>query len=76
MKIDDKTTLPLFAAIGTLPICIGFIVWLTNIDSKASQAIDSGVKIEKRIDRQEQLIVETHDSVIRIEEILKIKGTK
>jgi hypothetical protein len=71
MKIDDKSTIPLFAALGSLPVCIGFIVWLTNIDSKASEALASGVKIEKRISKQDDLLQDTHDAVIRIEEKIK-----
>lgn len=46
-KLDDKTTISLFAAIASLPFLIGAIMWLTSIDSKASQALREVSKIDK-----------------------------
>lgn len=37
-EITDKTRVPLFAALGVLPILFGGMIWLTSIDSKASSA--------------------------------------
>jgi len=45
--IDNKTTISLFAILGTLPFIIGSILWLTSIDSKASQALKEVSKIDK-----------------------------
>jgi hypothetical protein len=38
VTIDDKTQISLYAVIGCIPILVGGLIWLTNIDAKASAA--------------------------------------
>ncbi len=68
MNINDKTTIPLFAALLSLPVIIGGILWLTSVDAKATKAAESA-----------DLISEIHIKVIKIEkdvEFLKEKRKK
>jgi hypothetical protein len=64
LEINETTKIPLFAAMAALPVVVGGIIWLTTIDSKASAAQEElrGLKI---------LVIETRDTVIRIEQQLK-----
>lgn len=38
MRIDDKTTIPIFVVIGSLPFLIGAVFWLSSVDAKATSA--------------------------------------
>jgi len=40
-KLDDKTTIPLFAALITLPVIVGFIFWLSSVDAKATKGAEA-----------------------------------
>lgn len=74
MKLDERTTIPLFAVLTSLPLLVGGILWLTNIDAKASQALTGFEKQEVQTGEQSKLLHEVRDSVIRIEERLKKRG--
>jgi len=38
MTINDKTTIPIFVVLGSLPFLIGAIFWLSSVDAKATSA--------------------------------------
>ena len=60
MNLNDKTTIPLVAALAALPFIIGALLWLTSIDAKATKGAESA-----------EVITEIRDRVIRIETILE-----
>jgi len=59
VKLDDKTTIPLVFALGSLPFIVGAILWLASIDAKATKGAESA-----------DIILEIRDRVIRIETIM------
>ena len=56
MKLDDKTTISLYAVLASLPFIVGAIMWLTSVDAKATKAAESS-----------DLIQDTHTKVIKME---------
>lgn len=64
MDINEKTKIPLYAVLASVPFFLGGMVWLTSIDSKASTAKEqlTGVK---------DMLIEVRERVIRIEEKVK-----
>lgn len=56
MTIDDKTNIPLFAAIASIPCIVGAIIWLTSVDAKATKAAESAA-----------VILEIRERVIKLE---------
>lgn len=56
MKLDERTTISLWAALASLPFIIGALMWLTSVDAKATKAAESA-----------ELIQEIHVKIIKIE---------
>jgi hypothetical protein len=61
--IDEKTRVSFFAVCCALPFVIGAIMWLTNVDAKATQARDEvmglralTIDIRERQVRMEQMV--------------------
>lgn len=65
MDITDKTKISFFAVLCSVPILVGGILWLANIDAKATAA-----SIEAKSMRE--MVLDIHDRIIRIEEHLKV----
>ncbi len=62
MNLNDKTTIPLVAALAALPFIIGIMLWLTSIDAKATKGAESS-----------EIIAEIRERVVRIETMLERK---
>jgi hypothetical protein len=64
-KLDESTTVPLFAVIAgvgvAIPLIIGGILWLSAIDAKASTASEDTKNIRA-------LLTDVRERVIRIEQ--------
>ena len=60
MNLNDKTTIPLVAALAALPFIVGALLWLTSIDAKATKGAESA-----------EIIAEIRDRVVRIETLLE-----
>ena len=78
MKITEKTTVPLFAVFGSIPIVVGGIFWLTAISFKGDLAVAENIKQDKILQDQSQTLKEqlqmlqnVEKVVIRIEERLR-----
>lgn len=56
MNINDKSTIPLFIALGSLPFIVGAIFWLSSVDAKATSA-----------DNKTEMLYEIRDRLVRIE---------
>lgn len=68
IEIDERTKIPLFAVLAAVPFIVGGLLWLTSIDSKASQAND-------RVSGVLEMLIDVRERTIRIEQQLKdIKG--
>lgn len=70
MKITDSTTIPLFTAIGTIPVLVAAIVWISAISFKADQAQAINDRQDITIDEQNKTIKNIEKISIRIEEKL------
>jgi len=66
MDVTNKTKVPLFAVLVSLPVLVSAIIWLTNIDAKASGAQDE-------LKGMRSIVQEILVRVIRIEEQIKHK---
>lgn len=64
MDITEKTKVPLFAVLVSLPVLVGGILWLATIDSKASGA-------QEELKGLKTMVSEILVRVIRIEEQIK-----
>lgn len=71
--IDEKTRIPLFAAICAMPFLAGGIIWLSTIDSTAATALEEARKNTDRIDVQMNFLVDIRERLVRIEERLRTK---
>ena len=65
MVLDQTTKISLFTVIGSLPFIMGAILWLANIDQKATAA-----SLEAKTTRE--LVLDIRDRTIRIEEYLSM----
>ena len=66
-RLDEQTNIPLFAALASLPVLIGFIMWLTSIDSKATAAIEQNVSQDNKIEHSTEILMDIRERIIRIE---------
>ena len=73
MRLDEKTTIPLAGVLMSLPVLVGGILWLSNIDAKSTQALSENDKHEITLNDQGKTLQEIKEAVIRIEEQLKRK---
>ena len=71
MEINEKTKIPLFAVLGSVPIVVGGIFWLTAISFKADQALAENMKQEDLLEEQAETLKNVERIVIRIEERLR-----
>ena len=67
-RIDDQTSIPLFAVLAAVPVIVGFIVWLSTIYSIASQAEEANAAQEIKIEQTRDLLLDIRERTIRIEE--------
>jgi hypothetical protein len=63
-NIDEKTKIPLFAVLGSVPVVIGAVLWLTSIDAKATQAHEEMVGLKA-------LTIDIRERQIRMEQMFK-----
>jgi len=66
-QIDDRTSIPLFAALAATPIIIGFIVWLSTIYSMASNAEFVNIQQDDKIINNGKILIDIRERLIRIE---------
>lgn len=76
MKITESTTIPLFAALGSVPLIVGGIFWLTAISFKADQAVAENMKQDKVLEQLTLTLKNVENVVIRTEERLRKDGRK
>lgn len=67
MEINEKTKIGLFSVLGTLPVLVGGIIWLSVIYFKAEAAEKMNEKQDVRIENQQLILLDIRDRVIKIE---------
>ena len=67
VSIDDKTNIPLFVAIGAVPLIVIAVVWLTAIDAKASSGEERSLRNERTLVKQMDLLSDIRAQLGRIE---------
>jgi hypothetical protein len=68
MDINGKTKIGLFTVIGSLPVLVGGIMWLTYMSSKVEAAEKSNDRQDSKIEAQQNILLDIRERVIRIEE--------
>ena len=66
-KLDEKTTIPLFAALIAAPTLIGGILWLSSINVKAEKALDQNTTLKEEAIEIKSDIKDLKKSLQRIE---------
>lgn len=71
MQIDEKTNIPLFAVVVSLPFLVGAILWLSSVDSKATEAKDKLSNVQDLLSGVQDKLTDIRERVIRIEDQVK-----
>lgn len=66
MDLNEKTKIPLFAVLVSLPFVVGFIFWLSTVASDASAAKSETSSIR-------ELVLDIRERIVRIETRLNNK---
>ena len=67
MVLNDKTTIPLFVVVASIPFLIGGMMWLTSMDAKAQKALDQNIVSKEIAQKLESKVDDIQQSVQRIE---------
>lgn len=65
MVIDERTRISLYAVACSLPFLIGAVLWMSSVASDASTA-------KNEVNSLKKLVLQTRDTVVRIEERVKL----
>lgn len=68
MKIDDKTTIPLWSVFISVPAIIGAIFWISAVYYQVAHAQVEISKISDKQDKYVETIIEIKETLARIEE--------
>lgn len=69
--IDEKTKVPLFAVLASIPILVGGIIWLTAIYAQVVEATRINAVQDETLKDQGKILIDIQERVIRIEERVK-----
>jgi cell division protein FtsB len=70
-RIDEKTNIPLFAAMAALPLLSATVLWIGSIGERGDANAARITANERKIEGQTDILTEIRDRVIRIEEQIK-----
>jgi hypothetical protein len=76
VKIGEQTVIPLWSVLMALPVMVGGVFWLTTVYSDGQANAQNIGKVERKVDKQNDLLLEINDRLIRVEQILRSKGGK
>jgi hypothetical protein len=71
MNISEKTKVPLFAVICTVPALVGGIFWLTAIYDQGAEAARVNVRQDTEITKQSDILTEIRNDISEIKEHLR-----
>lgn len=76
-NLDKTTTVNFFAIATAFPTLVGGILWLSNIDAKATTAKEDLDRARTEMVGVKEMIIDVRERSIRIEEQLKfLRGKK
>lgn len=61
MRLDERTSIPLFAVMATIPFIVAFIGWMASVSSDATEA-------KAQVTGVREMLMDVRERVIRIEE--------
>jgi hypothetical protein len=70
MKLDDKTTIPLWSILVSVPTFIGAIFWISAVYFDVAQAKVEISKVSSKQDQYLETLIEIKTTLARIEEKL------
>jgi hypothetical protein len=73
MKLDDKTTIPLWSILVSVPTIMGAIFWISAVYYDVAQAKIEITKVANKQDVYLETLIEIKTTLARIEEKLKEK---
>lgn len=73
-KIDEKTSISLFAILGITPVLVGGVVWLSSLGFRDDALAETVKKVEIKQKEIDSVISDVHARVIRIEEKVNYKN--
>lgn len=68
MKLDDKTTIPLWSILVSIPTFIGAVFWISAVYYDVAQARVDITKIDLKQDQYLETLIEIKTTLARIEE--------
>jgi hypothetical protein len=74
MKLDDKTTIPLWTIFVSVPTFVGAVFWISAVYYDVAQAKTEIVKVSLKQDQYLETLIEIKTSLARIEEKLTNDG--
>lgn len=60
MKLDERSTIPIYAIAMSLPFVVAFVMWLASVDAKASL-----------VQELKPMVIDILQRVIKIEEHMR-----
>lgn len=66
LDISSKTNVPLFAVLSSVPFIVGGIMWLANVDAKATEAKATNLTILQMVSQMKDDVAEIKGELKRI----------
>jgi phosphoenolpyruvate-protein kinase (PTS system EI component) len=76
MKLDDKTTIPLWSILVSVPTVMGAIFWISAVYYDVAQAKIEITKVANKQDQYLETLIEIKTTLARIEEKLGNKANR
>lgn len=73
-SLDNRTHIPLFAIIGSIPVIAGFIFWLSSVAFSASSAEKKIKELETKQESVNNLLISIKEDLTLVKYKLDIKG--
>lgn len=71
IDITEKTRVPLFAVLVSIPTLLGGMFWLTAIWQQGAEAARVNDRQDRQLNSQTEILNDIRDRVIRIEEHIR-----
>jgi len=68
MRLDEKTTVPLWSILITVPTFIGAVFWISAVYYDVAQAKVEIAKVSEKQERYIDTLIEIRETLARIEE--------
>jgi len=68
LRINEKTTIPVWSVFTAIPFVVGAILWISAVAYDVAQAKSSVNKLEQSQEKNSDILLEIRERIIRIEE--------